>query len=422
MVRRWIGLSVVALSLGGTPAAWAQSMPGQPAPSWPYVQGAAPTVAEPMPYPVATEGAPGAMPAGIPGGMPGAMPGGCPVDTTAGGKAVQIPADAPTAWNPGKEPGGRCGCYFDIGGIALQHEGPGHLPIAIFDSSRIDNGNPIPRHAPLAQDLHSIGLDFAGGPRATLGYHWDSGDVEVSGFYLPRNTAHVENRLPGQLDALFYNPPLGFEGDNGLWLQADIVRSSLRTELASGEATINWWNNCYGNFELGGGVRYIDEVERLNIFTDDDGLTVRDVNGNPDPRRQANYLVRTHNRIVGPQINGQLTGNLCPWLNITMNAKACVGANFLDSKLKLERGDGFVGFSNERERTIISQVYETGLYLDWCFCDGLHLRTGYAAMWLVDVAVSQDQVDYNLKNTLGRVKDNGSIFYQGPVVEFQLFF
>ena len=59
--------------------------------------------------------------------------------------------------------------------------------------------------------------------------------VEVSGFYIPYQGTTRTIADPGKLDLNFINPPVGFEGDNGLWLQADVVRVQELFSLINGE-------------------------------------------------------------------------------------------------------------------------------------------------------------------------------------------
>jgi hypothetical protein len=415
MVKRWIGLTVVALSLGQAADVHAQApATSQTAPAQPQANGPQPSVIanDPVPYAPSQAmfpGVAGPQVAGTPD--PSACPGVQPIEVPKGPNAFK---DASC--------GSQCGCYFDVGGMALQRSRLGHQVIAVQDATGIDNGNPPAKHAPELQDLNQIPMDYQGGVDATLGYRWDCGSIELHGFYLFRNTTQVQTSQAGRLDSFFVNPPVGFEGDNGMWLQADVMRSSFRSEIGSAELMCNYWSDSAATCEGSLGFRFLDLTERLRQFTGDDDLTVRDINGNPDPTRQASYEIRTQNRIIGPQAGFQLTGHICPWLNCAIFGKACVGANFLDESVRLQRGDGFIGFSDERNKVIVSQVYEVGAYLDWCFCDGLHLRTGWMALILYDVATAQDQFDFNLANTLGRQKYDGSAFYQGPVIELQFYF
>ena len=93
----------------------------------------------------------------------------------------------------------------------------------------------------------------------------------------------------GNIDALFSRsrPPLGFEGDNGLWLQADRVSSTFQSELFNGELNYRCWNVGISGLEFIAGVRYLDQREKLSIFTSDDDLTLVSNGRPPDPKRRA---------------------------------------------------------------------------------------------------------------------------------------
>ena len=128
--------------------------------------------------------------------------------------------------------------YFHIGTQALRRQGPGHQITAFQDAANTDMGldlgdvtqqqNIVP-----VQNLNNISPKLNFGVRGTIGYLMeDNAAVELSGFYIPRNTSSVDTSNPGQLNAFFVNPPLGFEGDNGLWLQADRIHTELATSIA----------------------------------------------------------------------------------------------------------------------------------------------------------------------------------------------
>ena len=55
----------------------------------------------------------------------------------------------------------------------------------------------------------------------------------MTGFWLPESKNSADAVLPGQIDQLFRNTPIGFEGNNGLWLQADRVNTEFRSQMWS---------------------------------------------------------------------------------------------------------------------------------------------------------------------------------------------
>jgi hypothetical protein len=305
-----------------------------------------------------------------------------------------------------------------IGSTALRRQRLGHHPLAVLDPQDLDTGvAPLP-NSPLLEDTSSIAPQYVWGVKATLGYRWDNQAIEVTGFYLPElSKSHtITNR--GRIDLPFFNPPLGFEGDNGLWLQAD--RNTIRQQSTLGNAECNYRfcpaSGC--GLDLLVGVRYLDLKERFGIFTDDDGLSIPagDIN------RAATYLVETHNRILAAQLGLDFEHPLLRWLAFGFSAKGAWGNNFLDQNVTLTRADGFTAPPGHFSHDFFSHIYETGFYLDWFLNDRVRIRTGYNALWVVNVAQASNEIDFNLANRTGLHNDSSTIFYHGPVFEIHLLF
>ncbi len=122
---------------------------------------------------------------------------------------------------------------------------------------------------------------------ATIGYLWGTRPSRPARFYIgPANIGKIY-ATRGLIDGFFFNPPLGFEGDNGLWLQADSMEFQQSTALGSFEVNYRCSNPAVTNADLIIGIRYIDLMDQINILTDDDGLTFLPA----DPRRMAVYEV-----------------------------------------------------------------------------------------------------------------------------------
>src|SRR5262249_58309062 len=162
-----------------------------------------------------------------------------------------------------------------------------------------DTGN-VPPIKGLMEVLNArdVSPNINWGPKVAVGYRWDNQAIEATGFYLPQNDSFALITAPRRLDLPFNNFqsstrfPLGFSGNQGMWLQADLVRASLQTAVGSAEINYRSRSGFGYGFEWLVGVRYLDIDERFGIFTDDEGLTIVDVNGNPDPTRQALYTAR----------------------------------------------------------------------------------------------------------------------------------
>jgi hypothetical protein len=340
--------------------------------------------------------------------------------------SLAIPAGVPGAF-PECPPAPEVGCYGNIGGMLLQRQRMQHITTAFIDrvnTTNLDTGEVPARIADTlaVQNTADVDPDMAGGVRGTIGYLFGNQAIEVSAFWIPDNSASTQIDFPGRLDLFFIHPPIGFEGDNGMWLQADRVRTTLRNSVVNAEVNYRWWNSALTGGEALVGIRYLDQRERLSIYTGDDDLTVLDINGNPDPLRQATYSVETHNHILAPQVGLEYHNAFCSWIGITLSAKAAFGLNWVDTRAKLERGDGFLGFDLNRHDTLFSQVYEGGAFFDFFLLERMRLRAGYNFFWLVDVGEAFKEVSFDLTNQLNGRLQTGSIFYHGPVIELQLLF
>jgi len=334
---------------------------------------------------------------------------------------LSLPANHSSAFQCETFPPESC-VYAAVGTQALQRQKLGKGAVAVFDQQNQDTGTFPPSQSQVAQRFNDLTPDMAFGVRATIGYLFHDQSVELTGFYIPTNEASRILNNQGRIDAFFFNPPIGFEGNNGLWLQADRLRTSLTTQIGSAELNYRCWNVAVNGFEFIAGLRYLDHRERLNVFTGDDDLSFGDVFGNPDPKRQATYTSQVRNHIVAPQVGFEWAGAVFHCLGVGMSGKVALGPNFVEDNVALTRGDGFSGFNTHQSRTIFSQVYEVGAFVDFHLLEKLRVRAGYNALWLGGIHTAQDLLDFNLANTAGRNNDDGSTFYHGPQVELQLLF
>jgi hypothetical protein len=404
MMRCWVGAAVIAGCLGFVTAARAQLPP-------PTAQD---TMPEPIPFCPQT---PQAGPDMIPGPLnPLIAPHGP-------GPDLSLPNDGSGAFPccPPLKPKG-C-CYFDVGAQMLMRQHPFGGPISLLDPQNLDTGNPPPGSPPFLQHFSDIDPRFSAGPRGTLGYVFDGNQaIEVSAYYLFETNSTIAAAIPGRIDSFFINPPLGFEGDNGLWLQADRMTTTLSSTLWSAEANYRCCDVAITGAELIAGVRYLDLDERLTNLTDDDGLVFPLANGQPDPTRVATYMVRTHNHLVAPQLGFEWERCLTCWLDLGLMAKGAWGVDFVDLDRQLVRGDGFLGFSSHRSETQFAQMYELNAFVDIHIVERCRVRLGYTTLWFANMANVSDQFDFNLQNTDSFNSRNGSVFFHGPMVEFQFLF
>src|SRR5262249_19432614 len=329
MTRRWMGVALIAGWLGLGAMARAQSM-------------------APTPYGAAR------MPEPIPCGPPSP-------DLIPGPLSPQMaPPGPPDCLSLPAGHSGAFQCeefvqdnhvFFHAGAMMLQRQRLGHGPVAVFDpnASGIDTGLRPPPKSPKAVDFNDVVPNLSYGPSGTLGYLWnDSHSIELTSYYVAGNTGTDTTTLQGRLDAFFFNPPRGFEGNNGLWLQADVIKTKVRDTIWNSEINYRYTEKALTTAELILGVRYLQVQDQLAVFTGDDDLTFLDVNGKPDPLRQATYSVRANNRILAPQIGLEWSGQALPWLSFGVHGKGAWGVNFVDVNYQLFRADGFKRFTASR--------------------------------------------------------------------------
>jgi hypothetical protein len=284
--------------------------------------------------------------------------------------------------------------------------------------TNVDSGIQPSRFSPQALNFNNLEPNMNHGVTATWGYRDGAFAVELTGFYLAENESFSVVSAPGRLDLPFsaFPSPLGFQGDNFLWLQADQVRLGLQTQLANGE--LNFRCSTHPGCDFIIGLRYMDVYELLTIQTDDDSLVL----GQRDPTSIANYSIRAHSRILGPQLGFEYDWPVLPRVTIDFLAKGAWGANFIEVDVALQRGDGFFGPSDGRSSTVFGQVYELGLFGTFMFTDNCRIRAGYSTLWVVGVPEATDQTNFDPGNPNARRSNTGSIFYHGPLVELQLAF
>src|SRR5262249_27727721 len=144
--------------------------------------------------------------------------------------------------------------------------------------------------------------------RLTIGYLDGNEAVELSGYYISPQARRLVSLQPGRLLVPFNTPaqgvPLGFEGDNGLWLNADRVQSFYSNQIGNVEANYRLWNAALINTELILGIRYFSLQEQAGIFTTDD-LFLVDFFGRSDPRRAALYTATARNTMLTAQFGGE---------------------------------------------------------------------------------------------------------------------
>jgi hypothetical protein len=342
---------------------------------------------------------------------------------------LALPANLPNAWCDQK-PYDPPAFYASLGYIGLFRQYLGKIPAIAYDaaSGGIDTGAPPSAATPIIATFHDVSPAYMSAPQVMVGYHTGTEAFEASGFYFGQATTTKTYASAGHLDSFFNvggsfsGAPLGFEGDNGMWLQSDVMTMQFKTSLGSAEASYRSWGSSDSEFSWSIGIRFVDLYERFGFYSGDDDITVRSTAGLPNPIAQATYQVTAHNDILAPQLGVQWEKAINCYLAFNLMAKGAWGANFKEVDTLLQRGDGFIGFKTNREDTIFSQLYQMGLNLDVNFAERARLRFGYQFLWIVDVAEATGQFNYDLSHIKGTTNNNGSIFYHGPMVEVHVLF
>ncbi|HEX5273052.1 MAG TPA: BBP7 family outer membrane beta-barrel protein [Gemmataceae bacterium] len=319
---------------------------------------------------------------------------------------LSLPADVPTAWGRGGTP--ESGAYLTLGALGLMRERPGHGIIAEF------NGQP-------ALTTHDLDPDYYWGGRVTFGYLCDDAAIELTGFYVPEQETAVLSYAPNQLTLPFRNNPLGFEGPTGAGLltRADSVALRLKSSLGDAELNYRWWSRTTTGPEAIIGVRYMNVQERADITA---SSVQSGVNSPLDfGSLQASYTGRANNNLIMAQGGFEWEFPLTKWLSFGSVAKVAAGGDYVNVTNRAITAGGLVGANFERDRWTYASACELNLFLDIVQFEKVRLRAGYTAMWVVHVAEGFQQVTFDLSAQPG-VRDSGSIFYHGPMIELELLF
>ncbi len=401
MAKRWVGGTL----MGALLASWMPAAVLAQAPTDPVPIHRAPI----MPGGLAHAEGIQAMPVeAMVGGAPAPMP---PVDPQTGvvsEEAYRLFAGAGRRW----------AVYGGVGWTALRRDKLGDSALSIQNSSSFEDIVIPSAGATTVANFNDLEPKLHSGVSATVGIFTENASIEASGFYIGENTDDAQFGLLGQQFLFFFNPPLGFEGDLGLWNNADFVVLSLETSLANFEVNYRRAVNCRcGCVELLAGFRYLDVQETLSIDTDDDILLL----GVSDPLSRAVYTTRTHNRLYGGQLGFALRLPLMDAVTFSWEAKGAWFLNDAEVEVSLVRGDGLVGRQGGSDHQRFASAYDMGFWIDAC-CKHVRVRGGYQLLWILNVAEAVEQIDYNLENANGKGNINGSIFYHGPAVSIEFLF
>jgi len=407
MKRWWKRLAVVAAWLGGALAAQAQGF------------NVSPTGAARMPEPLRYVPEPN--PPLVNGPLsPYMAPAGPPPE-------LALPASHSSAFqfeNYSTE----AGFYLHLGTSFLRRYRAGDRGTPIFaDPDQVlDTGFFSRNNLPRIADVGDVDPSYRYNGTVTLGYLYANHAIEVNGFYMPEGSNRFTLGSRGGLSLGFANPdgsvPLGFEGNNGLWRQADLVQVEFKNQLISGELLYRNWNPAVNSVDFLVGVRYLNLKEQMSVLTDDEAFVTNDF-GQNDITRSAKYRSEIDTHFYGLTLGAEWSVPLWQkrfWL--TGITKGAWGVNHVQRTLDLTRGDGLQAFSVKNDRVQFGQVYDLMLATDIHLLEKARLRVGYQALWILGTATPGSQIDTDFSTQGTRPIGSRDVFYHGPTIEFQMLF
>ncbi len=334
---------------------------------------------------------------------------------------LSLPADSPGAFiEEGYDI--EQAVFFHIGALGLQAQKVPSRYLSYTGPGPTDSGAQPTLGAQPNVNYDYLSPQMNWGVTGTLGYLVDNQAFELTGYWLPENTSEYTMVAPGSLNVPFTGMPLGFEGNNTLGAQADIL--SLQQSIAIGNLEANYRQTGWAlrEFELILGVRYMGYQEGTNMYVSDDGATfISQSTGQSDPALAVNYQTQTFNNLVGPQVGFEYGTAIWRGLSFTSEWKTAFMANFVERNMALNRGDGYNAFSIGNTTTNYAQVFSMNFNLEWNVLERMKIRGGYNLLWLCGVARSADLIDFNVANPVVNTQLR-SAFFQGPSIEFHFLF
>ncbi|MFO0881158.1 MAG: hypothetical protein U0840_27865 [Gemmataceae bacterium] len=321
--------------------------------------------------------------------------------------------------------------YASVGYMALMRQNLSNRPLVYPDDQNgaVDTGVTPLGIFPQLLNLKNVDPTFNSGVRATWGYLFANEAFELSGFYIPGGTGSQTVASQGRLTVPFTPDnafPVGLEGNNNLWRQADLVRASFTNSVASAEANYRRWNAGLNELELMVGVRYFYSQENASLYTNDE-YYIRNVFNQFDPLRAATYSVTTRTNHLGLQFGGEYCQPIpleflqnSVWVGWV--AKSTIGINFIEGSWKMLRDDGYVGFERHQNTLTLGSVTELAATADFHILERLRLRAGYTFFLGLGFAPAGSNFDMNF-TTIGRGDmSTGGVYWHGPMAELQFLF
>ena len=150
----------------------------------------------------------------------------------------------------------------------------------------MDTGIPICADPVAQRQRHQP--HFSGGVKAMFGYQSGNTAYELVRFLYGQTSSNVRTTSKGMINAPYINPPVGFEGDNGLLLQGDMFQSDVARPGRQRGIQLPQMAFLLPVPSYTCGIRYLDIYERYSEYFGDDDLTVINaLTGLPDPTKRS---------------------------------------------------------------------------------------------------------------------------------------
>jgi Putative beta barrel porin-7 (BBP7) len=192
------------------------------------------------------------------------------------------------------------------------------------------------------------------------------------------------------------------------WGFADQMRTHYSSDLHSAEIDYQWCPCCCccncRHLALFGGFRFIDLDERYDITA---------VSG-PDT---SYYRTHTRNELYGGQVGGRYRHcckDCCHGMFWEATGKAgCYGNAAEQDQLITDSDNTAVLRESVSHRSTIAFEGDANISIGWQICCSWAARFGYNAMWLNQVALAPDQLDFNLASAGTGIHTSGDVFLHG---------
>ena len=320
------------------------------------------------------------------------------------------------------------GFYTHLGTSFLRRyrSGDRGTPIFYDADAVLDTGIASRNNLPRIADVGDVDPSYRWAGTLTFGYLYANHAIEFNGIWSPEGSNRFTLGSRGALNVGFGSQdrtfPVGFEGNNGLWRQADVVQVEFQNQLGSAELIYRNWNPAVNSVDFLAGVRYINLQERMTLTTDDEAFVTNDF-GQNDVNRAASYRSEIDTHFYGLTLGAEWSVPLWQkrvWL--TGITKGAWGVNHVQRTLELNRGDGLQAFSNKSDRVQFGQVYDVLLGTDIHVLEKARLRIGYQGLWILGTTTPGSQIDLDFNTQGTRPIGSRDVFYHGPTIEFQMLF